>query len=129
MKAVGMISGLTAGASYEDKCQEIGLETLEVRRKKQDLIQTYKILNGLDKIDATKVFTKTQNRGQRVTRAAADPTNMLVPRARLDLRKYSFFVRTPDMWNSLPDKAKSAKSITAFKTFISYAQDARSEDA
>ena len=44
MKAVGMISGLT-GKSYKEKCAEIGLETLEDRRIRQDLVQTFKILN------------------------------------------------------------------------------------
>ena len=127
IKAVGMISGLTAGASYEEKCQEVGLETLEVRRMKQDLIQTYKIMNGQDRVDRTKVFTHIQDRGLR-TRAAANPLNMVVPRARLDLRKHSF-VRAPDIWNRLPDRAKNARSVIEFKNAITYTQDERLGDA
>ena len=49
-KAVKMISGL-AGNTYEEKCKELGLESLEARRNKQDLLQTYKIFNGKDSID------------------------------------------------------------------------------
>ena len=40
-----MISGLT-GKSYEEKCEELGIETLEARRKKQDLYEAFKILKG-----------------------------------------------------------------------------------
>ena len=42
-----MISGLT-GVTYEEKCIELGLERLEDRRRKQDLLQTYKIFSGKD---------------------------------------------------------------------------------
>ena len=39
-QAVKMMSGLK-GRTYEEKCKEIGLETLEERRKNMDMIQTY----------------------------------------------------------------------------------------
>ena len=42
IRAVNMISGLT-GRTYEEKCKELGLDTLEERRLKQDMLQTYKI--------------------------------------------------------------------------------------
>jgi hypothetical protein len=44
-KAINWIPGLV-GASYEDKCSELGLSTLEERRWEQDMVQVYKILHG-----------------------------------------------------------------------------------
>ena len=41
-KAVELISGLRTG-SYEDKCLELGLETLAAKREKQDLLEAFKI--------------------------------------------------------------------------------------
>ena len=117
--AVKMISGLNQGLSYEEKCAEIGLETLEMRRKKQDLIQAYKILNGFDKIKWEDFYTKSMDRTTRVTRATNDPMNLVVPHARLDVRKNSFFVRTPRLWNELPAETKNAPSLAAFKNTIS----------
>jgi hypothetical protein len=50
-----MTSGLR-GESYEERCREAGLETLEARRKTQDITQVFKILKGIDKIDPEKLF-------------------------------------------------------------------------
>ena len=114
-KAVKMISGLRSEDSYEEKCREIGLDTLEVRRTRQDLVQTFKILNDIDKIKWDEVFTKSQDIAIRTTRAAADPLNLVVPRAKLEIRKNSFFVRAPTLWNRLPPNAKNATSVPMFK--------------
>ena len=36
---------------YETRCEKLGLTTLETRRQRGDLIETYKILNGKENID------------------------------------------------------------------------------
>ena len=40
-----MTSGLS-GSTYEEKLREVGLTSLEERRKKGDMIQVWKILHG-----------------------------------------------------------------------------------
>ena len=40
---------LLRGGSYEKKCIELGLDLLVVRRERPDLIQVYKIMNGIDR--------------------------------------------------------------------------------
>ena len=67
IRAVNLVAGLK-GNSYEEKCNELGLETLEKRRVKQDLLQTYKILHGVDKVDPGKLFTLTGPVTGRTTR-------------------------------------------------------------
>ena len=37
--------------SYEERLNALGLTTLELRRKRTDLIQIYKIINGIDEVD------------------------------------------------------------------------------
>ena len=54
-RAVAMVSGLR-GTTYEEKCKELGLETLKKRRYNQDMAQTFKIVRRIDKLSPTKVF-------------------------------------------------------------------------
>ena len=71
-----MISGLS-GSSYKEKCLELGLETLEERRKQQDLLQTYKICNGKDRVRPEILFEKIGDHPERNTRYTSDPLNIL----------------------------------------------------
>jgi hypothetical protein len=50
-----MVPGLK-GNSYEEKCEELGLETLERRRNIQDMAQVYKLVHGIDKVERVKLF-------------------------------------------------------------------------
>ena len=100
-KAVGMISGLT-GTTYEDKCKEIGLETLEQRREKQDLLQTCKILKTNNKHGEQSLLVRNKRQNGAATRSTTDPWSLVVPRSRLEIRKHSFTARAPVLWNKLP---------------------------
>ena len=43
--------------SYEDRLKTLGLPSLEYRRERSDMIQIYKIMHGIDKVDKDKFFT------------------------------------------------------------------------
>ncbi len=49
-RAVGMVSGLK-GQSYEEKLLELNLPSLEERRLQADMVQTFKIVKGIDRVD------------------------------------------------------------------------------
>jgi hypothetical protein len=112
-RAVNAISGLQV-REYLERCEELGLETLEVRRERQDMLQTYKILNGVGNIDYTNLLTKI-NRENGRTRLAAGHDNLETKQARTDIRKNSFFVRVIQKWNRLPDEIKKSKNVDEFK--------------
>ena len=42
--------------SYPDRLRSLGLESLEYRREGADMIQVYKILHDIDKVDKGKFF-------------------------------------------------------------------------
>ena len=84
MKAVKMISGLNS-ITYEDKCKELGLDTLEERRKQQDLLQVYKICSGKDRIRPDILFKKIGDHPDRNTRFTSEPLNLIVSRPNLDI--------------------------------------------
>ena len=43
--------------SYPERLRKLGLPSLEYRRERSDLIQVYKILNDIDKVNKDKLFT------------------------------------------------------------------------
>ena len=45
-----------AGLSYEERLGQLGLYSLEFRRVKGSLIETYKILTGLDRVNSERMF-------------------------------------------------------------------------
>ena len=54
-----MIQGVK-GSLYTDKLIEVGLESLENRRTKSDMVEIYQILSGHDKIN-TPLFEYDSN--------------------------------------------------------------------
>ena len=117
IRAVNMVSGLT-GSTYEEKCRELGLQTLEERRNQQDLTQAHKILTGKDKVNPEILFEKVRTRPGPVTRERGDADNLEGKRARLDIRKYSYSVRIVESWNRLDSIVKNAPTTSQFKRAI-----------
>jgi len=50
-----LIPGM-AGLSYEERLSQLELYSLEFRRVRGDLIETLKILTGLDRVDSERMF-------------------------------------------------------------------------
>jgi Reverse transcriptase (RNA-dependent DNA polymerase)/Endonuclease-reverse transcriptase len=111
-KAVRMISGLK-GKSYEEKCKELGIETLAKRRKVQDMAQTYKLMHGIDRVSRVELFSHVPE-GR--TRLAADPLNLRAGQTRTDVRKHFFTQRIISEWNSIPSNNKNSANVHAFKS-------------
>ena len=47
--------------SYPERLKTLGHPSLEYRRDRADMIQVYKILNGIDKVDKDLLFTMSNN--------------------------------------------------------------------
>ena len=114
-RAIGMISGLK-GPTYEEKLDELGIMSLLDRRLRADMIQTYKILNSVDKVEKEIWFQEVHNREGAVTRLAADPMNLVSKQSRTEIRKNFFSCRVVPEWNNLPSDVKSASSVMMFKS-------------
>ena len=64
-RAVNMVTGLSKDLSYPAKLQLLGLETLEERRHRLDMINTYKILNKKMSVDPNTWFSRVQDNSRR----------------------------------------------------------------
>jgi hypothetical protein len=103
-----------AGRTYEDRLRELGIVTLEERRHQMDMLQTYKILSGKEKVDPSSWFSMASD-SERVTRQSADPFNIRPGTPRLDIRRYFYSQRVIGSWNSVPHDIKKSMSVNAFK--------------
>ena len=110
---VRQISGISG--SYEDKLRKIGLTTLEERRVRGDCIETFKMLNGITRVDPSTWFSRITRTDGAQTRLSTDPLALQTRMSRLDLRKNFFSVRLPPIWNSLPLSIRQSKSVNEFK--------------
>ena len=96
--------------SYTERLTKLNLFSLDYRRKRGDMIQLFKILNGIENIDANTMFTfsKSQTRGH--------SKKLFKPRCKKGFRQHSFGVRSIDPWNSLSAEVINSSTVNEFKT-------------
>ena len=85
-RAIKMVLGLSA-TSYTARLIKLGILTLEDRRSVLDLIQSFKIVHGLDNVSMDTWFQLIGGAAQRVTRYTQDPLNLTRKYARSDTKK------------------------------------------
>jgi len=95
---------------YPVRLKELGLESLEKRRLRNDLLMCYKILYGLVDVDADKFFEIDNNH-----RTRGNGMKLKGNRIRLDTAKYFFTNRVISVWNARPRDAVMATSVNVFR--------------
>jgi hypothetical protein len=115
-KALKMVSGIKA-KSYEERCKELGLDTLEKRRNIQDMVETFRILCSNNDGYASGILETVRTTGAR-TRQAAEPLNLVHKYARTEVRRNSFSVRVAEPWNKLSRETREAKNVQQFKRLL-----------
>ena len=107
--------------SYSDRLKKLKLETLEYRRTHADLLETYRILNGIHTLDQSchcsncpeklmftpslSISTRGHNRKLQVQEATG-------------IRRHCFSTRSTKLWNNLSQAAVSSPSINSFKAHL-----------
>jgi ribonucleases P/MRP protein subunit RPP40 len=122
-KFVNMLSGLS-GLSYEQKLQELNLESLEKRRQQADLVTMHKIMHRQGELDSEHWFDKI--RGERITRAGNDQLNVKCRGGKLEVRRNFFSNRIEKQWNSIPGDIKNIPETKKFKCAFTRWQQTRS---
>ena len=92
--------------------KQCGLTTLETKRERGDLIETYKILTNKVEVLPERFFQESQYEGTR-------GHNMKLFKKRVGRHKLHFFsARVVDRWNELDEKIVSANSVNTFKSYL-----------
>jgi len=95
-----------------------GLYSLQRKRLRGDLIETYKILTGKEKSNSEKLFQKVTT-----TTLRGHSLKLYKKNSRLNIRKHFFSQRIVDYWNKLTDDIVSATTISCFKNRLDYWMD------
>ena len=78
------------------------------------MIEVYKLLHGLDKVDAGEEFLKLETKSNR-ERTRGHELKLQKPRHRLNKRNKFFSSRVVDYWNQLPAHIVLSKNVNTFK--------------
>ena len=116
-RAVNMVAGLK-GRTYQDKLREVGLTFLEDRREYGDMIWTFRIIQGIDHVEAGTWFSMANERGREGavnTRISKDTTRLVEGNSNYEIRRNFFSQRVPSRWNSLPEATRQKSSVLGFK--------------
>ena len=111
-RALRMISNLK-GKCYEDRLKEVGMTTLEERRRRGDMIATFRILTGKDLVNPNQWFRMARQTGTRQSTGHLCLEKPVL--GRLEFRRSQFSQRVSGDWNSLPDWVRMSSSINCFK--------------
>lgn len=95
--------------TYGERLKKLGIPSLQYRRLRADMVETYKILNEIDKVEAEKIFdlSESTTRGHRY--------KLKKKHCRTNRRQYNFSQRVVNKWNSLPTEVVEAPTVNSFK--------------
>ena len=100
--------------SYSERLKKLKLPTLSYRRLRGDLIEMYKLTNGIYDGDSNKIVKLWADVTDRTSKRGHS-LKLFPHRANKDIRKNSYIVRTTPKWNSLPAFVANAPSLNSFK--------------
>ena len=108
----------TKNLNYEERLRLLKLPTLVYRRLRGDVIEMYKMLNGMYDED---VLPKLKMRSDHVAGGRANrghSKQLYITRSKKEVRAKFFTQRVAPVWNSLTEDIVSAPSVDAFKNSL-----------
>ena len=99
---------------YEDRLEYLRLPSLEYRRFRGDMIETFKVLKGFyDPVSTKDLFTLVKDSSTR-----GHAFKLKVHQSNTNLSLNFFTNRVVKAWNSLPSETVSAETLNAFKNSL-----------
>ena len=110
------------GETYEEKLKDAGLQLLRDRRERGDMIETYKVMRGIEKVEISNWFERAEP--QRRTRQNTEISSegevvkdmLKEQKSRVNEKRWYFQSRVVEKWNDLPADIQRAPSLNCFKS-------------
>ena len=99
--------------NYRDRMKYLRLPSFKYRRLRADMIQVYKIINGIGDLDCHDFFVKVNT-----NRTHHSYQKLFVKYCRTNKIKYYFSIRVVPKWNQLSDITKSTETLNALKRIL-----------
>uniref|UniRef100_A0A8C5QJD5 Uncharacterized protein n=1 Tax=Leptobrachium leishanense TaxID=445787 RepID=A0A8C5QJD5_9ANUR len=108
-RATKMVYGLKE-KSYQERLNDLNMYSLEKRRDRGDMIETFKYVKGIHKVEEGSIFKRKQN-----SKTRGHSLRLEGQRFKSNIRKHYFTERVVDTWNRLPVEVVEAKTVIEFK--------------
>ena len=106
-KLVSSVSEL----SHHERLRKLGIPSLQYRRMRADMLQVYKILHGIERINPDVFFELADG-----TRTRGHKYKIIKQRCSTSFMLHSFSHRVVDIWNALPEHVVDSPNVNIFKT-------------
>ena len=111
IRATKLVDGVS-NLDYSERLKRINLPTLAYRRLRGDMIQLYKHFHAYDKCTLSKSFQPRD----RLSRIHQFQLHNRRPKDGIrGIQTNSFYFRTPEIWNKLPEIVVNAGNLNNFK--------------
>lgn len=105
----------TKGLTYEQRLLDLNLHTLAFRRKREQLIQVYKLMHNLYDAEYGTFFQRADYDATR-----GNVFKLKTVRSRLLLRSRFFTVDIIHSWNRLPSDIVNSATLNSFKSAVGH---------
>ena len=102
-----------ANIPYEERLKKLKLPSLKFRRLRGDLIETYKIFQGMYNIEIESILNKAPH-----NRTRNSLFKILMSHSKTNHLRFSLNNRVAMMWNALTNSTKSAENMNKFKNCL-----------
>ena len=107
--------------TYEERLENLGLETLEYRRRRADILELYRIMNEEHQLDLNCYCAKCPAKSMfqpALSNTTRGNSRKLQIQEALSLRHHFFATGVTPQWNKLSNEVVTAKNINIFKSHI-----------
>ena len=101
------------GKTYEQRLRALDLPSMEYRRLRGDVIETYKYLSGLYDVEHVPMRIVSTSNQSLTTRGHS--MKLTKPRFKKSVRQHYLSNRIVNLWNSLPEEVVSARTLHTLK--------------
>ena len=110
----------TKGLPYNNRLIELRLPTLNFRRQRTDIIQTFKIIKRIDSVNQDCRFPQCPSKLmlKKASGTTRGHSEKLQKKSAADYRHHFFSNRMVKMWNSLSEDTVQARTVNELKSHL-----------